>query len=92
MEADSLYLDSAAQDYAPAQYKHGYCWEKDIYKTGNTEFTKKQALEWYQKAADQGNEDAQKAINRLTNDGLGTALVAGAVAAGAGLLWKWLTK
>ena len=52
--------------------------------------SKEEALKLYQKAADQGNDAAQKAIKRLNGDGLGSTVAAGAALGGAALLWKIL--
>ena len=49
-----------------------------------------QAMQWYKKAADQGNESAKNAIDRMQGGGLGTAVAAGAALGGAALLWKIL--
>ena len=50
------------------------------------------AVEWYRKAADQGHEEAKKAIDRMQGGGLGSAVAAGAALAGVGLLWKILNS
>ena len=51
-----------------------------------------EALKWYKKAADQGHEEAKKAIDRMQGGGLGSAVAAGAALAGVGLLWKILNS
>ena len=47
-------------------------------------------MQWYKKAADQGNENAKNAIDRMQSSGMGAAVAAGAAAATVGLLWKIL--
>ena len=51
---------------------------------------KEQAMQWYKKAAEQGNESAKNAIDRMQSSGMGAAVAAGAAAATVGLLWKIL--
>ena len=51
---------------------------------------KEQAMQWYKKAADQGNENAKKALDIMQSSGMGAAVAAGAAAATVGLLWKIL--
>lgn len=43
-----------------------------------------------QKAAEQGNENAKKALDKMQSSGMGAAVAAGAAAASVGLLWKIL--
>ena len=47
-------------------------------------------MQWYKKAADQGNESAKNAIDRMEGGGLGSAVAAGAALARTALLWKIL--
>ena len=51
---------------------------------------KEQAMQWYKKAAEQGNENAKKALDKMQSSGMGAAVAAGAAAASVGLLWKIL--
>lgn len=51
---------SAQQGYAPAQTVFGYLYENGIYLTGSPG----QAVEWYRKAAQQGDGIAQYALGR----------------------------
>ena len=60
-------FESLAKDnYAPAQYMLGYCYENDP----NYKDIKK-AFEYYRKAADNRNPDAQYALGRCYHEGVG---------------------
>ena len=54
----------AYKGYAPTQYDLGVCYEKG---EGVTQDIKK-AMRWYRKAAQQGDEPAIKALQRLQNE------------------------
>jgi len=56
-----LYKKAAGQGNATAQYNLGTCYEDgNGVAKDNT-----QAADWYRKAADQGDADAKKAMERL---------------------------
>ena len=56
-----VFQELANKGYAAAQYNLGYCYEKGMGVSKDEE----KAVEWYTKAANQGDADAQKAIERL---------------------------
>lgn len=72
-----------------AQYNMGFFCEHGVGGANEVD-----ALKWYRKAAEQGNEDAKKAVKRLENNisgsGMGSAAAAAAALAGVGLVWKIL--
>lgn len=56
------YEESANQGYDKAQYKLGWCYENGY---GVKKKDKKQAIEWYRKAAQQDNHEAKAVLKRL---------------------------
>ncbi len=60
-EAFRLYRLSAEQEWHVGQYHLGVCYENGMGTPKNLA----EALRWYEKAARQGDEDAQKALERL---------------------------
>lgn len=60
-EAFALYMRSAQQGFLWAQYNLGQCYEKGV----GTPMNRVAAIEWYAKAAAQGDVDARRALNRL---------------------------
>lgn len=58
-------MKSAEQGYALAQYSLGTC-----YQTGNgVPKSEEEAIKWYQKAADQGDEYAIEKLEKLKTAG-----------------------
>ena len=86
-EAVKWCRQAAENGLAVAQYNMGFFCEHGV---GGA--SKENALEWYQKAANQGYEDAKKAVKRMESGGMGSAAAAAAALAGVGLVWTFLKK
>ena len=80
------YRKAAEQGHMYALYNLAVCYE---YGEGVPK-DKETAIKLYQKAAEQGNTEAEKDVKRLEGGGLGSAVAAGAALGGAALIWKIL--
>ena len=61
IKACEWYQKAAEDDYAYAQYSLGYCYEQGQGVKSN----RYRAIDWYKKAAAQGNESAEKALKKM---------------------------
>eukprot|EP00158_Paraphelidium_tribonemae_P008272 Partr_v1_DN28535_c0_g1_i2_m73177 len=58
--ARELYTKAAQMDYAPAQFKLGYCYE---YGALTCQVDPRRSIAWYTKAAEQGHPEAELALS-----------------------------
>jgi TPR repeat protein len=58
--ARELYTKAAQLDYAPSQFKLGYCYE---YGTLTCEIDPRRSIAWYTRAAEQGHPEAELALS-----------------------------